>query len=642
MLVDLGRNDLGRVCEYGRCMVDELMIVEAYSHVLHIVSQVSGTLRPDVTAMDALRAVLPAGTLSGAPKVRAMQIIDELEPHKRGSYGGAIGYLGFTGDLDTAIHIRTVVVKDGMVHVQAGGGTVADAKPDYEYEESREQGEGRVRGGRARGEAAGVAVSMRVLVIDNYDSFTYNLVQYLGELGAEPDVVRNDRAEVGELLERRPDRLVISPGPCTPDRAGHLDRGGASVSRGRSAHARVSAWGTSRWSRRSAAGRFAASRSTARTPRSSTTGAGVLSGLESPLRAGRYHSLVADPDLPDELELSASYERRRDGRAAPRAAGRGRPVPSRVGAHAARQGHTPELPRLMPNEILTRAIDEAVLRHAPDCRPRLGGPRRDHGGRDLATSETGAFLVALRAKGETVAELVGLARTMRRLAAHVEVARDDLVDTAGTGGGPSTFNISTTAALVAAGAGCAVAKHGNRSSTSRSGSADLLEALGVRIDLDPPAVARCIDEVGFGFMFAPRHHAAMKHVAPVRKELAVRTIFNFLGPLTNPAGASRQLLGVSDPRYQETIAEALVGLGCERAMVVRAEDGVDEIGLGGPTRVIEVRDAGTEEWFIEPGEPRCLLRRGRRDPRAGRPTRTPPRSAACSTGTTGPLGTSSC
>jgi anthranilate synthase component I len=136
MLVDLGRNDLGRVCEYGSVQVDELMAVEAYSHVLHIVSQVSGQLRPEVTAMDALRAVLPAGTLSGAPKVRAMQIIDELEPHKRGSYGGAIGYVGFNGDLDTAIHIRTVVVKDGVVHVQAGGGTVADAKPDYEYEES--------------------------------------------------------------------------------------------------------------------------------------------------------------------------------------------------------------------------------------------------------------------------------------------------------------------------------------------------------------------------------------------------------------------------------------------------------------------------------------------------------------------------
>jgi anthranilate synthase component 1 len=136
MLVDLGRNDLGRVCEYGSVNVDELMVVETYSHVLHIVSQVSGMLRDDVSAMDVLRSVLPAGTLSGAPKVRAMQIIDELEPHKRGSYGGAIGYLSYTGDLDTAIHIRTVVVKDGLVHVQAGGGTVADAQPAYEYNES--------------------------------------------------------------------------------------------------------------------------------------------------------------------------------------------------------------------------------------------------------------------------------------------------------------------------------------------------------------------------------------------------------------------------------------------------------------------------------------------------------------------------
>jgi anthranilate synthase component I len=136
MLVDLGRNDLGRVCEYGSVKVDDLMEIESYSHVMHIVSSVSGTLRQEIGAMDALRSVLPAGTLSGAPKVRAMQIIDELEPVKRGGYGGAVGYLSYAGDLDTAIHIRTVVIKDGTAHVQAGGGTVADAKPDYEYEES--------------------------------------------------------------------------------------------------------------------------------------------------------------------------------------------------------------------------------------------------------------------------------------------------------------------------------------------------------------------------------------------------------------------------------------------------------------------------------------------------------------------------
>ena len=174
--------------------------------------------------MDVLRAVLPAGTLSGAPKVRAMEIIDELEPHKRGSYGGAIGYLSYTGDLDTAIHIRTVVVKDGMVHVQAGGGTVADAKPAYEYSESREQGQGGLPRGRARRRAAGVAMSARVLVIDNYDSFTYNLVQYLGELGARGRGRPQRRGDRRRAARARPDRLVVSPGPCTPAEPGSRSR----------------------------------------------------------------------------------------------------------------------------------------------------------------------------------------------------------------------------------------------------------------------------------------------------------------------------------------------------------------------------------------------------------------------------------
>ena len=221
---------------------------------------------------------------------------------------------------------------------------------------------------------------------------------------------------------------------------------------------------------------------------------------------------------------------------------------------------------------------------------------------EATPAQIGGFLVALRLKGETADEIAGCAEAMREHVLRIRPRRDDLVDTAGTGGGPSTFNVSTTAALVAAGAGCAIAKHGNRSNTSRCGSADLLEALGVNIDLGPEQVARCIEEIGFGFMFAPRHHVAMAHVVPVRKELGVRTIFNFLGPLTNPAGAERQLLGVSDSHYQETIAEALVGLGSVRAMVVAAEDGLDELSISARTRVIEVVDGGTTEWFVEPGE----------------------------------------
>lgn len=255
----------------------------------------------------------------------------------------------------------------------------------------------------------------------------------------------------------------------------------------------------------------------------------------------------------------------------------------------------------MPNDVVSRAIDAVcagdhlTADHASAVLAEIMEGRAE-------PVQTGAFLIALRAKGETVPELVGLARTMRSLAAPVSSSRPDLVDTAGTGGGPSTFNVSTTAALVAAGAGCAVAKHGNRSNTSKCGSADLLEALGVNIELDPEQVGRCIDEVGFGFMFAPRHHAAMAHVGPARQALGVRTVFNFLGPLTNPAGANRQLLGVADRHFQETMAEALVGLGSVRALVVSAEDGLDEISIAAPTRVIEVADGGTSEWFVEPAQ----------------------------------------
>jgi anthranilate phosphoribosyltransferase len=203
-------------------------------------------------------------------------------------------------------------------------------------------------------------------------------------------------------------------------------------------------------------------------------------------------------------------------------------------------------------------------------------------------TQIAAFLIALRTKGETVEEIAGLAATMRALATGVTTTRSDLLDTAGTGGGRTTFNVSTTAALVAAGAGCAVAKHGNRSATGLSGSADVLEALGARIDLTPEAVGRCIDQVGFGFMFAPAHHAATRWVVPARKELAVRTIFNFLGPLTNPAGARRQVIGVSDAGYLEVLAGALARLGCDRALVVSSADGLDEMSTSAPTHVVEV------------------------------------------------------
>ncbi len=252
----------------------------------------------------------------------------------------------------------------------------------------------------------------------------------------------------------------------------------------------------------------------------------------------------------------------------------------------------------MPNPVLTDAID------------RLAGGEdlpADDAARVLAEvmegnaseAEAAGFLIALRTKGETVGEIAGLARTMRALALRVD-AGGDLVDTAGTGGGRPTFNVSTTAAFIAAGAGCRVAKHGNRSATSQCGSADVLEALGARIDLEPEEVAACIDEVGFGFMFAPRHHSAMRHVVPVRKALGVRTIFNILGPLTNPAGARRQVIGVSDPSKLETMAAALGELGTDRALVVSSADGLDEFSVSGATRVVELNEGRLASYEVTP------------------------------------------
>jgi anthranilate phosphoribosyltransferase len=255
----------------------------------------------------------------------------------------------------------------------------------------------------------------------------------------------------------------------------------------------------------------------------------------------------------------------------------------------------------MPNPILTRAIDALASRNdlSEDQTAEVLAEIM-HG--DVSETQIAGFLIALRTKGETVDELAGLARTMRALAAHVPSSREDLLDTAGTGGGRSSFNVSTTAALIAAGAGCAVAKHGNRSATSRSGSADLLEALGARIDLGPEAVGACIDEAGFGFMFAPAHHQATRFVVPVRHELAVRTIFNLLGPLTNPAGAPRQLIGVADAGFQATMAGALAKLGVDRALVVAGEDGLDEVSAAAPTKVVEVNGDEIRHYVITPLE----------------------------------------
>jgi len=227
-------------------------------------------------------------------------------------------------------------------------------------------------------------------------------------------------------------------------------------------------------------------------------------------------------------------------------------------------------------------------------------------------AQLAALLVGLRLKGETVAEITGFVRAMRRGARAVPVECADLVDTCGTGGdGSGTFNISTAAAFVAAGAGCRVAKHGNRSISSRCGSADVLRQLGVEIEMPPEAAARCIAEIGVAFLFAPRYHPAAQHVAAVRAEIGVRTIFNIIGPLLNPAGARRQVLGVYDRRLVEPLGQVLGRLGAEHCLVVHGEDGLDEITLSGRTFVAELRDGRVRCLVVQPED--CGLGRAARD-----------------------------
>lgn len=245
--------------------------------------------------------------------------------------------------------------------------------------------------------------------------------------------------------------------------------------------------------------------------------------------------------------------------------------------------------RVVSGENLTEQDAHAVMEQI------MGG--------QVTAAQIGALLVALRMKRETVEEIAGFARGMRQAALQVVLPGVDLIDIVGTGGdGAGTFNISTTAAFVVAGCGLKVAKHGNRFASSQCGSADVLEALGVNVNLSPAEVTRCINEVGMGFLFAQIHHQAMRHAAGPRREIGMRTVFNLLGPLTNPAGAGYQVIGVFDPNLTETLAAVLNRLGCRRAMVVHGSDGLDEITITGRTKVSELREGNITTYELNPGQ----------------------------------------
>jgi len=455
-----------------------------------------------------------------------------------------------------------------------------------------------------------------IVVIDNYDSFTYNLVQYLGELGAELRVFRNDQVTLAEIEALRPTHIVISPGPGGP-----LD-GGISNEVIRRFAPQVPILGVclghqcigyAFGGQVGRAGRIMHGKTSLIHHEEHP----IFEGVPNPFEATRYHSLIVEEPLPEELipiartaegELMGLCHRR---------------YPA-IGLQFHPESIlTAEGKRILRNFLEMRgerkwkAEAKMERQQGLDIREAIG---RVVAGQDLSEAEAeavmgqimageatpaqiGAFLTALRLKGETVAEITGCARAMRAHATPVHPQRQDLVDTCGTGGDRTgTFNISTTAAFVVAGAGLGVAKHGNRSVSSRSGSADVLEALGVNLELTPEQVARCIDQVGIGFLFAPHLHPAMKHAIGPRREMGVRTIFNILGPLTNPAGAQRQLMGVYDPNLTSVLAQVLGGLGVQTAFVVHGADGLDELSTTGINRVSYLREGWVKDFSLDPAE----------------------------------------
>ena len=427
-----------------------------------------------------------------------------------------------------------------------------------------------------------------IAVVDNYDSFTYNIVDRLGSLTDEEIVVfRNDALTVGRLEEYHPSRIVISPGPGRPRDAG------VSVAVVRAFYDRVPILGVCLGHQVIAVafgGRVCAAREIVhgKVRPISHDGRGVFRAVNSPTPFARYHSLVVEKEsLPEELEVSATDEIGEvmgvRHRRYPVEGVQFHPesIAGEEGDHVLknflfyrREAYRPqwELSHLVAGEGWSQARAAEFMDELTEG--------------NLSDIQIGAFLVALNAKGITSAEIAGCVETLHAKRRHVAV-EGPLLDTCGTGGdGLGTYNISSMTALTAAAAGARVAKHGNRAVSSRSGSADFYHELGINTQLSPAHAARSIETTGFAFLFAPLYHRAMRFAAPARSALGIKTIMNLVGPLGNPAGAKRQLIGVFDRRYLRVMAEAAVRLGVTRGMVVRGEDGVDEFSICGPSEVI--------------------------------------------------------
>ena len=422
-----------------------------------------------------------------------------------------------------------------------------------------------------------------ILMIDNYDSFTYNLVQALRSFGREVRVVKNDEIDVEGIAALAPEAIVLSPGPGNPDSAG------VTLAAVRAFAGKVPLLGIC-LGHQSIAQAFGAKIVPAKclmhgkASRIRHDGKGLFAGLPQDMEAMRYHSLAVDrATLPDCFEISAETA---DGEIMGL---RHKTLPIESLQYHPESIGTPEGIAQLRNFVGAHAQTAAAPMgsEATNAHRVMSSLMRG----EMSEREIAALLTEYNSRGITPDVLTGSVVAMREAGVKVDLGGLDAVDIVGTGGdGHHTFNISTAAAFIAAGAGVTVAKHGNVAATSKCGAADVLKALGYDLTLTPETVARCIREVGIGFLFAKELHPAMRYAAPVRKTLGCKTIFNLLGPLTNPAGVKRHALGVYDPKLAPLFAQTLRDLGSERALVFSGEDGLDEISPMGLTFVTELKD----------------------------------------------------
>jgi anthranilate synthase/phosphoribosyltransferase len=444
-----------------------------------------------------------------------------------------------------------------------------------------------------------------VLVIDNYDSFTYNIVQGLMSLGQKVLVYRNDAIDPDKAEELDFDYLVISPGPGSPSTAG------CSMEMIRRFAGRKPILGVC-LGHQSICEAFGGEIVRAKrlmhgkSDMISHDGKSLFSGMPNPLRVIRYHSLAAEESsLPDELFISA---RASDGEimAVRHKTMRVEGVqfhPESIGTEDGMRilsnflSGVDELPQTKTILRKLRSAENLTFEESSFAMEQLSTGR-------LSSAQSGAMIAALSVKGETVDEIAGFVTVLRGKALPVSLPEGmHCIDTCGTGGDESgTFNISTTASFVAAGAGCFVAKHGNRSITSRSGSADVLECLGVSVNMPPEKAAEALTTANISFFFAPNYHHAFKYIGPVRRELGFRTVFNMMGPMLNPAGVDSQVIGVFAPELAMTVAMVMKRLGSRRALIVHGCDGLDEITLTGTTSVTELRDGWIRQYAFDPRE----------------------------------------